>query len=299
MGDALADAIADTRPISRVEWHTIPLPGITGYLGGVHSLLAITVGIAEGKRPSKNDQDDHCHHTYVIEKAALIRGTVENDPEQFKNGVHVSHWVDVLPNVENDALYTLGAEDITNNTGTDSFSMRTLRDICVDLGPYDVGGMNCHHAAIAVYNACAKRTSQVPCIPNSFLTSAAWCLAAVGVDVRNSGSASIQSTSISAQSESISVSVPMQSTSASLSSSSAAGRESNLYVLEDLHGSSSADREDVERAAPASVAVISTTASAEAAQQQHSASSSSSRRRLPAERRSLLQFFFLLPCVKS
>mmetsp|Transcript_64053 Transcript_64053/g.152766 ORF Transcript_64053/g.152766 Transcript_64053/m.152766 type:complete len:690 (+) Transcript_64053:76-2145(+) len=193
LGDALGAALSDKRPITRVEWHMIPLPGVAGYLGGIHSLLAVTVGKhnAEGM------------HTYVIEKAALIRGSIQDDPEQFKNGVHVSHWVDVLPNVESDALFTLGSKDIVNNTGRNEFTMRTLRDLAVDLGPYDVGACNCHHAALLIYNSCAKSSAQVPRIPNAFLTSMAWGLSGIGIDVTNSGSGSIQSQSVSGQSASI------------------------------------------------------------------------------------------------
>ena len=43
-GDALAAALADPRVITAVEWYTLPLAGSPTALGGVHSLLAITVG---------------------------------------------------------------------------------------------------------------------------------------------------------------------------------------------------------------------------------------------------------------
>jgi len=213
LGDALADALADTRPITRVEWHMIPLPGFAGYLGGIHSLLAVTVGL----------QETSDIHTYVMEKAARVRGTIQDDPEQFKNGVHVSHWVDVLPNVESDALYTLGLADIVNNTGCDDFCMRVLRNICVDLGPYDVGVCNCHHAALVVFNACARESARVPVIPNFYLTSTAWFLGGLGIDVANSGSASVQSHSVSASVSTLATtSVPVSQSLASESFASQA-----------------------------------------------------------------------------
>lgn len=265
------------------------------YLGGIHSLLAITVSDAD------------LHHTYVIEKAALIRGTGEIDPEQFKNGVHVSHWVDVLPNVENDALCALGEKDIANNTGSDAFCMRTLREICVDLGPYDVGGMNCHHAAIVVYNACAKRSARVAYIPNHFLTNAAWCLGAIGVDVAHSGSGSVQSASVRAQSESFSVamtSVSVQSNSASVQSVSTTGRESNTHLMEQSLQDLLADANaEVQRQGTTSVA-------ADQSQTQQDAvgsdvvgptqAAATSTRRPTHERRwgCFRDLFLFLPCVK-
>merc|ERR1712129_373988 len=84
VGDAWVAAMADWRPVINIEWYTIPLPGIAGAAGAVHSLLAVTVG-SQGSS-----------HTYVLEKAARVRAEGEDlEHEHFRNGVHVSHWVDV------------------------------------------------------------------------------------------------------------------------------------------------------------------------------------------------------------
>merc|ERR1712039_965960 len=57
------------------------------------------------------------------------------------------------------------------------------RDIAVDLGPYDLVTCNCHHTALAVYNACAREFAQVPQIPNPVLTWSASLLRTLGMDV--------------------------------------------------------------------------------------------------------------------
>merc|ERR1712129_12580 len=108
------------------------------------------------------------------------------DHDHFKNGVHVSHWVDVAPNVDQDSIHTLTLPDITNNTGRRELCMQVLRDIAVELGPYDVAICNCHHAALSVYNACAVAEAQIPYIPNFMLTLGAWALGTVGLDVLRS-----------------------------------------------------------------------------------------------------------------
>merc|ERR1712043_55157 len=131
-------------------------------------------------------------HTYVIEKASRARAEVSGDGDQFKNGVHVSHWVDVAPNVEHDALHTLKGSDVMNNTGK-PFCMRTLRELAVDLGEYEVSSCNCHHAAFIVYNACARESARVPRIPNYMLVYGAYLLRCAGLDIANSRSAASNS----------------------------------------------------------------------------------------------------------
>mmetsp|Transcript_63 Transcript_63/g.172 ORF Transcript_63/g.172 Transcript_63/m.172 type:complete len:665 (-) Transcript_63:50-2044(-) len=180
-GDALLEAMSETRPIKKVEWYKIALPGFAGKVGAYHSLLAVTVGTADES------------HSYVIEKAALARSAGAEDAERAKNGVHVSHWLDVVPNVEHDPIYTLEAQSIMNNTSEDTLSLAALRRIAVDLGPYNVAACNCHHAALAVYNACAKPERRVPRIPNALLVLTCRFLQGVGVDVATSESAASRS----------------------------------------------------------------------------------------------------------
>jgi hypothetical protein len=186
-GDALYDALKDRRPVAGVEWYTIAMPGVVGLVGGIHSLLAVTVG--DVGQPT---------HTYVIEKAARARGDDHGDTEERRNGVHVSHWLDVVANVDGRPIYTLERCDIANSTGEPVLCMEVLRNIAVELGPYDVSTCNCHHACLEMFNACAQVTSQVPRIPNEFLTYCSWWLRTVGFDVATmrstvSGSAPIAS----------------------------------------------------------------------------------------------------------
>jgi len=209
-GDALEEAMQETRPIKKVEWFKIALPGFAGRVGAYHSLLTVTVGTAEES------------HSYVIEKAALARSAGEEDAERAKNGVHVSHWLDVVPNIEYDPLYTLDAAGIENNTGTPDLSLAALRDIAVKLGPYNVATCNCHHAALAVYNACAKPDRRVPRIPNAALVLGARFLQGVGVDVANSESA-VSNSASTAQLTSKSASTSMAATSGSVSTGSGGG----------------------------------------------------------------------------
>lgn len=188
-GDAVEIALKDERPVVEVEWYNISIPGIAGKVGAFHSLLAITVAAdtAEG--------GDSAPHTYVIEKASDRRASSgESEGDHFLNGVYISHWLDVSSNVEDDPLHSLPQSDIVSalefrQAMGVNFCMRSLRQIAVDLGPYNVGTANCHHAALAIYNACAKQSAQVLRIPNQLLTGVANFLGKAGVDVGKSESA--------------------------------------------------------------------------------------------------------------
>merc|ERR1712224_825477 len=162
-GDAVLEALSDRRPVVRVEWYTIPLPGAVGLMGGLHSLLAITVG-----------DDASSSHCYVIEKVA--------------EGVIVSHWSDVVPNIENEPVYSLDSSNIAARR----VCMRSLCDVVGKLGAYDVADSNCHHGAIAMYNACAAENAQIHQIPNQVLTLGARLLR--GFRVRATYSVHSQST---------------------------------------------------------------------------------------------------------
>jgi len=172
-GDAVAIALADDRPVIRVEWYTIPLPRFYGSIGAKHSLLAIMVGDSEESA-----------RTYVIEKAATIRAVHgENDAvQQIKNGVHVSHWLDVAPIIGDSPIYCLDHSDINHG-----IRMHELWEMCVNLGPYEVATCNCHHAALVVYNACAREAAQVTEIPNATLVSIVSWVPFVGMASIGSG----------------------------------------------------------------------------------------------------------------
>eukprot|EP00927_Polykrikos_kofoidii_P061209 TRINITY_DN56075_c0_g1_i1.p1 TRINITY_DN56075_c0_g1~~TRINITY_DN56075_c0_g1_i1.p1 ORF type:complete len:870 (-),score=146.02 TRINITY_DN56075_c0_g1_i1:314-2890(-) len=186
-GDAVWQALADTRPVIKVEWYTMRISGITGAIGTCHSLLSVTVG---------RSGISSC--TYVLEKAVVSRVASQLASTQFKNGVYVSLWKDVVADVDTYPIHALHSHDLANNTGGRELCMRTLHEIAVDLGPYDVGTCNCHHAALAVFNACALPKAAVAGIPNAYLTWGAWLLTLIGFDVTYSESPTSQSTIASA-----------------------------------------------------------------------------------------------------
>jgi len=181
-GDAFSVAMHDRRTISQVNWYTIDLPGIAGKLGLQHSLLAIFVG--EGRE----------QHGYVIEKAASTSSI-----EAFKNGVYISHWSDVSTSVVRCPWRRLGMEHIGHIfAGSAGFTMESLRNLAVELGPYNVGTCNCHHAALAIYNACAKSDFREHAMPNPISTRLAAGLQSVGLDVSNFESTLSRSDSVAA-----------------------------------------------------------------------------------------------------
>lgn len=176
-GDALQPALGDSRPLVRVEWYTMALPGMLGQIGAMHSLLALTVG-GTAEVP----------HTYLLEKASAISQEAEEaDKAGFnRHGVVVSHWQDVAPLIDGEPIYSLGRDSIENHTGHDELCFKALWDIAVGLGPYDPGSCNCHHAALAVYNACAQSHCKVPTMPNHILTLGVRALCTAGFDPGNS-----------------------------------------------------------------------------------------------------------------
>jgi hypothetical protein len=195
-GDAVFEALQDERYVAKVEWFTVPLVGAAGWVGVMHSFLTVTV------------EDTHSSHCYVIEKAAVSEKENEFCEERLKNGVHISHWADVAPSIHNDAMYTLGPVDILRFGGK-TMRMSHLRDVAIGLGPYEVATCNCHHMALAVYNACAKQEAQVTHMPNQVLSWLAGLLEAVGVDVGHSESAALQSDSESRHDRAMSVGASM------------------------------------------------------------------------------------------
>merc|ERR1711967_195362 len=72
----------------------------------------------------------------------------------------------------------------TDNGG---LSIGALRQIAIDLGPYDAGTCNCHHGAQAIYNACADREERVEEVPNKLLSVVPMMLHAVGLDLNTFG----------------------------------------------------------------------------------------------------------------
>uniref|UniRef100_A0A7S1F8A6 Fungal lipase-type domain-containing protein n=1 Tax=Noctiluca scintillans TaxID=2966 RepID=A0A7S1F8A6_NOCSC len=164
-GDALTEARADSRPVVKVEWHTMGIRGTSRILGVRHSLLVVMVG------------DAHTgFHEYVIEKA---------DPPLFENGIYVSHWADVRSCIEDPPIHTLKLEDLD----AERQCVKQLVEHAIATGPYDVARRNCHHAALELYNLCAKPQERVRRMPNSVLSRAARVLQSLGVNVAHSAPA--------------------------------------------------------------------------------------------------------------
>jgi len=160
-GGAVGPALLDERPVSGLQWYTVRSPGAAGWIGAKHSLLAVCLD-ADGKEPS-----------YVIEKAQPRLG---NTNEQFRNGVHVSHWEDVLPSLHGEPpLHQIGPDGIREPRHT----LQQLREIAVQQGPYHLSLRNCHHCAFVLFNAVAVDKARVPDMPNKVVMSAAGLMEAL------------------------------------------------------------------------------------------------------------------------
>ncbi|CAK9074738.1 unnamed protein product [Durusdinium trenchii] len=180
-GAAYYEAMQDESAVVKVQWHQIELDGVPGRLGGIHSLLAITV---------RNGQSQSSW-TYVLEKAASQR---EDAREECQNGIYISCWSEVTSMITLPALHTL------NSVGA-ALTMKKLWEVAMSTGKYDLTRSNCHHAAQAVYNACVPHSDphlKVLKIPNALLTSVAALVKPLLLGSRSSTS---QSSSVAVSSE--------------------------------------------------------------------------------------------------
>ena len=205
-GQALADAQKDTRRIVRLGWYIVPLGGTAGTIGAVHSLLVIAVADAGGQNMAE----------FVMEKA-------EGD---MPMNVFVSHWRAVAPNIQEAPIHFISEDQVQNRTSHEAFTVSTLYDIALSMGPYDAATCNCHHHVQRLFNSCASDECQVRRIPNQMLASMAKGLRFMGVNVAasgaGSGSAENQVGSMFGSTDgNFSLHSNSQSTSASTSSSAA------------------------------------------------------------------------------
>mmetsp|Transcript_42253 Transcript_42253/g.99218 ORF Transcript_42253/g.99218 Transcript_42253/m.99218 type:complete len:613 (-) Transcript_42253:108-1946(-) len=171
-------AVNDRRPIVKAEWFTTSLPGWVGQAGALHSVVALTVADNSGQPPA----------TYTVEKAASVAvnsSGLSPDTDHCKNGVVISRWEDVAHCLEEAAtrIHCVEGLDIANNTGEPALCLASIRNVAVALGPYNVATCNCHHAALAVFNACASQRKQVQGIPNELLTFMAGLLGMMGMNL--------------------------------------------------------------------------------------------------------------------
>mmetsp|Transcript_34492 Transcript_34492/g.77323 ORF Transcript_34492/g.77323 Transcript_34492/m.77323 type:complete len:565 (+) Transcript_34492:97-1791(+) len=170
---AALSALCDERAVVKAEWYTLSLPGFLGQAGALHSLVAVTVEDDSGQLPA----------TYTLEKAAYTGGGTcfdTDSSEWIHHGVVISRWEDVACYLEKAGrpFRSLEKAGIAKSRG--DTSMFHLWSLAVLMGPYDVGTCNCHHAAMLIYNACARESLQVRRMPNELLTSVVKVLQAIG-----------------------------------------------------------------------------------------------------------------------
>lgn len=168
-GDALEEAIADTRRICKVEWFTIPMEGLLHKLGGNHSLLVMTVP-ANGQKEAGS---------YIVERCQLPQGITN---ERFSNGVFVSHWADAASIIRRGRMrHTLSGDDIASNE-TMPVTMEVLINLAVSMGPYDAAHCNSHQTVLKLINACATPEKKLKWMPNLHMRLAARALKRFGIN---------------------------------------------------------------------------------------------------------------------
>ena len=139
-GNAYHDMVKDERWVSEVVWYTVPLPGMAGHLGGMHSFLVITV----------SDADLTAAKRYVLEKA----GSAAREAHQ-KNGVFVG-----TQGLETNLRSVPGVQAYKNLAKGNLQKELKVRKLYLEAhctGQYDLASSNCHHAAQRVFNFCCIR----------------------------------------------------------------------------------------------------------------------------------------------
>jgi len=179
-GNIFSLAMSDSRPVTGVEWYTRKLGGVIGAMGAIHSFLVVTVG--------SRDVCEQNFDMYVIEKAAGVQSATHETSTNCQHGVYVFRWSDVVPVVERPPVHALDSSSIVAHEGKEELFLRSLWDIAVKLGPYDVASCNCHHAALAMFNACARDGAKVSSIPNASLSKGARLLRGAGINIGASDS---------------------------------------------------------------------------------------------------------------
>lgn len=166
VGDAFDEVERDTRPVQSIEWFILPVAGIAGTLGVRHSVLCVTVDSPSITNGDICNPTGDNSHVYVLEKAMFADGVSDKERERLKNGAFVSHLENVASELRSSfSLYrSLSRDDICGDN-----TIGKLKALVIDLGPYDLYRSNCHHAAMAVFNACAKDNAKVHQMPNEGL----------------------------------------------------------------------------------------------------------------------------------
>ncbi|CAE7254356.1 serA, partial [Symbiodinium necroappetens] len=172
-GNAFAEMMQDERLVSEVVWYTIPLPGLAGKLGGLHSFLEVTVG---GGVKTKR---------YVLEKA----GSVPLEAHQ-EHGVFIGS-----DDLGTNLLRANGVDmhsrklSLTSGSLKPGLKMKDLHEQAHKTGRYDLASSNCHHAAQLVFNhCCAREADREATTPNELMAVVAAGLSALQLHLFNSRS---------------------------------------------------------------------------------------------------------------
>ena len=154
-GNAYDVMMSDERPVCEVTWHTVPLPGTAGKLGGVHSFLVMVV--CEAVQPVTK---------YVLEKAAATSRAAHQQHGVFIGSEALGTNL-LLVNGVRTYRRPLRLSDGSLKTG---LKIKDLYNEAHATGSYSLASANCHHLALQVFNyCCAVQTDQEETIPNEWL----------------------------------------------------------------------------------------------------------------------------------
>ena len=164
-GNAFDEMDQDERQVSAVNWYTVPLPGMTGHCGGLHSFLVVTVSSEANQRTKR----------YVLEKT----GSFGRELHQ-RHGVFIGSQ-DLSSNLKSvHGLIVHKQLTLSSRSLRGGLKMKELHEVAHGTGPYDLASSNCHHAVQKVFNhCCAREEDQERQPPNEWL---ARVVAMLGLD---------------------------------------------------------------------------------------------------------------------
>ncbi|CAE7520854.1 unnamed protein product [Symbiodinium sp. CCMP2592] len=140
-GNVFQEMMQDDRPVSEVIWYTVPLAGMAGRCGGLHSFLVVTV--SDARLGSKS---------YVLEKAGS-----EGRESHQKHGVFIGNQ-DLGSNLKSvDGQKKKKQLELRQGCLRSGLKMKELYEVAHGTGPYDLATSNCHHAVQKVFNFCCAR----------------------------------------------------------------------------------------------------------------------------------------------
>jgi hypothetical protein len=154
--------------IIKIDWYTKPLHGIAKKLGGLHSILVLTLLTGETRKE------------IIMEKAL--------SSPRFENGIilsscNMSELKRKFPELK------LHVDKISRQGVLEDATLRSAYKKAVGLGAYHLSKSNCHHMALKVLNSCVEEGCQLKesAMPNYHLVTIAKGLLAVGLDLGGTG----------------------------------------------------------------------------------------------------------------